>query len=281
MELLVRIINFALFLAHFIAGILTLLIALETFPDIKSNSVFPIYYARQIWVDCVDRRHENITTLGADKDDIRQWCNETLSKKAMTYAMNVWIDLDLGWIITAYFLWTGVAHLLYSTVLWAQFSETLQNRMRWKWRWVEYSVSAGLMFFIILYFFGITDVVQLVGFSLSMGGLILMPAIVSEGDSLAKKAYIFSTIFYLFLWVYPTARILGAYWGTLENIPWFVWIIISGEFILFSLFPVVFLFESRLVRAGKPLYLVEIFYAMLSAVSKLLLGVVLGFFVFM
>jgi hypothetical protein len=277
MDLLVRILNFALFAAHTAAGILALLLCLDAFPDVESNTVFPIHYARQIWVDCKTRRHENITTLGADEADIRAWCDETSgSEKAMTYAENVWIDANFGWIVTAYFLWTGTAHLMYSTVLWGSFSETLRNRMSWKWRWVEYAVSSALMFFLILYFFGITDLVQLVGFSAVMGGIVLLPAIAR-----GKPVYVLATFLYLFLWIYPTARIFVAYWDVLDYVPWFVWVIIAGEFALFGAFPVIYAGECKRIKAEKSLYVVEIMYGVFSALSKLLLGVVLGFFVFM
>ena len=278
MELLIRVLNFALFVAHTVAGVFTLLLCLDAFPDVESNSVFPIHYARQIWVDCETRRHENITTLGADKEDIRTWCNETSSEKAMTYAMNVWIDANFGWIVTAYFLWTGIAHLMYSTVFWGPFSETLRNRMSWKRRWVEYSVSSALMFFLILYFFGITDLIQLVGFSATMGLIVLMPAVV---PSRAKIVYGLASALYLFLWVYPTARILEAYWDVLDNVPWFVWVIIAGEFALFGAFPLIYAVECKRIEAEKSIYIVEIMYGVFSALSKLLLGVILGFFVFM
>lgn len=279
MELLVRIINLALFAAHTVAGVFAILLCFKAFPDIDSNTMFPVYYARQVWVDCKTRRHENLTTLGVDKYIIRQWCNETSSDKAMTYAENVWVDADFGWIVAIFFLWTGIAHLMYSTVLWVPFSMALENRMSWKLRWVEYSFSSALMFSIICYFFGIADIVVLVSFSATMGAIVILPALVPFHGH--KLVYGLSSAVYLFLWIYPTARIMGAYWDTLDFIPWFVWVIIAGEFVLYSAFPVIYGIETKRVADSESLYIVEIMYGVFSALSKLLLGVILGFFVFM
>jgi len=70
--------------------------------------------------------------------EIREWCNDTESTKSMTYTVIDWFDADLGIVVTAYFLWTGLFHLPYSTILWTKLSKSLQNNQRWSWRWNEF-----------------------------------------------------------------------------------------------------------------------------------------------
>jgi hypothetical protein len=220
--------------------------------------------------------HENITTGGVNPVEIRAFCAQTKSSKVMTYSVIDWHDVPFGWIVFAFFLWTGLAHLVYVTILWTRYKDSLEEGRRWTLRWVEYAVSASLMYFLILYFFGITNSIVLIVMSVAVFCVILSPAVVKSKTAMILVAVIYATV-----WLYPFIRLFAENWDTLGQITWFVWLILLGEFVLFNLFPVVYLFENKRIHDDLSLYGTDTAYNVLSMVSKLLLGLILGFFVFM
>jgi hypothetical protein len=106
--------------------------------------------------------------------------------------------------------------------------------------------------------------------------VILSPAVVKSKTAMILVAVIYATV-----WLYPFIRLFAENWDTLGQITWFVWLILLGEFVLFNLFPVVYLFENKRIHDDLSLYGTDTAYNVLSMVSKLLLGFILGFFVFM
>jgi hypothetical protein len=106
--------------------------------------------------------------------------------------------------------------------------------------------------------------------------VILSPAVVKSKTAMVLVAVIYATV-----WLYPFIRLFAENWDTLGQITWFVWLILLGEFVLFNLFPVVYLFENKRIHDDLSLYGTDTAYNVLSMVSKLLLGLILGFFVFM
>lgn len=132
------------------------------------------------------------------------------------------------------------------------------------------------MYFLILYFFGITNSIVLIVMSVAVFCVILSPAVVKSKTAMILVAVIYATV-----WLYPFIRLFAENWDTLGQITWFVWLILLGEFVLFNLFPVVYLFENKRIHDDLSLYGTDTAYNVLSMVSKLLLGLILGFFVFM
>jgi hypothetical protein len=164
--------------------------------------------------------------------EIRAFCAQTKSSKVMTYSVIDWHDVPFGWIVFAFFLWTGLAHLVYVTILWTRYKDSLEEGRRWTLRWVEYAVSASLMYFLILYFFGIINSIVLIVMSVAVFCVILSPAVVKSKTAMILVAVIYATV-----WLYPFIRLFAENWDTLGQITWFVWLILLGEFVLFNLFP--------------------------------------------
>lgn len=117
------------------------------------NTVFPMHYTESIWIDCNTLSHEKINVVNDPylQLQIREFCNKTASDKAMSYAKNQWFDMQFGWLVAVYFLWTGIFHFLYVTLLWKRYKETIEAKERFYLRWVEYAGSAALMMFLIVY----------------------------------------------------------------------------------------------------------------------------------
>ena len=164
-----------------------------------------------------------------------------------------------------------------SPCVWNEYiSEKLVIDENTKLRWIEYGPSAGLMMFLIAYFIGIEDVNTLVLISLMMCFAIASTAWATTTHCVILPILINADIMLLF-WI--RFGLLFEPTGTkFEDMPWFVTAILIGEFIMFQSFPIVYYME---VKSYKSAYFREFLYYLLSATSKLFLGVILTFYVFL
>lgn len=277
-----RIQGIVLGVIHCLCGVGALIMTILAEKGGTFNDVFPFHYINNIWVDCKTRRHEQVTAAGADNILLRarmlDWCNGTNSDKAMSYGDIVWFDVSLGWLVFVYFVWTGVWHLLYVTLFWRRYVDCIDEQMdRFYLRWFEYAVSASIMMFLIVYFLGITNLAVICLLSANMFFIIIVPFISRRGQG---PEYIVASVYYSVIWLYLFVTFIVENVEFLNTIPWYVYLIVFGEFLLYSSFGFVFFLEEWRIRHEKGLFLTETIYNALSAASKLLLGMVLGFVVF-
>lgn len=183
----------------------------------------------------------------------------------------------------AFFLLSAVFHLLNATIAWSFYVRMLE-RCYTPTRWIEYTLSAPLMFVLIAYGIGLRG----------------------RGEFLATTALIATTMFFgawverearpasLTRWTRPFAHrvspwILGhlpqvAAWLVVilqfydngwesDRVPWFVHVILWGELVLFFSFGA----ASLLSQWNEPRYFYrgEVWFQVLSLVSKGLLGILL------
>lgn len=276
-----RIQGFFLGTLHFSGALLALIASIDTN---NFNTLFPLHYSKGIWIDCKNLTHERINVI----DDtslrlrIRDFCSSTKSVKAMTYTDNVWFDAPFGWLIMGYFLWTAIFHFFYVTVYWKTYMDKVVNAgERLRIRWLEYAVSASIMFFIISYFFGHTNIMTLCLLSLIVYFVIFIPFFISAENNYSG-VYVTACLAYSLVWLYLILSFLIEQWDYLSEIPWYVYVILMGEFVLFNLFPGVFYLEYKSIKRGETnLVKTETMYNVLSAASKFLLGIIFGFFIFM
>ena len=275
-ELFIRIQGLVLGVVHLAGAIYSLVATLDT--EIY-NTYFPIHYPERIWVDCKNMLHEQINVKNdiVMQNSIRVWCNATKSERAMTYTNNIWFDFPFGWLLVAYFAWTALFHFIYTTIYWNHYIEVINEGKRLRIRWFEYAHSSAVLFFIFSYLFGHTNIVIITGLTLLIYFVVLTPFITKpEGN---VTIYVSISLTYVKVWLYLIKTFFIDNWNYLENVPWFVYVILIGEFILFNSFPLVFVYEYYAIKRNKNrLYKIETTYNLLSVISKLLTGAVFVFF---
>lgn len=149
-------------------------------------------------------------------------------------------------------------------------------------RWLEYSITAGLMTWIITQLSGITNVYLAVLLA-AVGNVTLqchgyMHERLFMDNELAYKnwnnwiPFINGSVIFLAQWA-----ILGAYFGTnvaasgVSNVPWFVYVSFFGLFFSFLGFPLVQICYARRWLGIKNWFRYEWYFIVLSIVSKLFL----------
>jgi len=153
-------------------------------------------------------------------------------------------------------------------------------------RWLEYSLSASLMASIIAFLSGMRDQMMialtagLIGTTMTFGflsELLNRPAAAGDrwesGGSFAKRAvaHFAGYISYIFAWSAILFSFFGG--GGACAAPTFVWMVVLGQFILFSSFVVPQLYQ--LSHPPSDFYKGELGFIALSFVSKAFLGITL------
>lgn len=188
------------------------------------------------------------------------------------YYQLVWIDLPFPFITALFHALIAFVPAIRSAYL----RDVLSNRGNYL-RWLEYSITASLMTWVILQLSGVTNVLMLV-----MVGVVCNVALQSQGylqEKLRRVSWIptlvgwlifamqWSIIFSYFFTAITSARPIGV-----EQAPWFVYVIVIGLFFFFALFGLVQLTHiaewPRFMASG---YAQDIAYLILSLTSKLFL----------
>lgn len=214
-----RIQGFVLGAVHCTFGVLAVIMSILT-DDF--NTTFPLHYTQGIWVNCKTFIHESINVVDHPLRQlrIRDFCNATTSDKVMAYAENTWFDVQFGWFVSVYFLWTGLFHLFYVTFYWSRYSECIEvDKSRFYLRWLEYAGSSSIMMLLIVYFLGITNVVLLVAISVAIFFIVLLPYVVRRGKG---PEYLAAVIAYIVIWSYLFVTFIVENYDYIDNIPWFV-----------------------------------------------------------
>lgn len=191
--------------------------------------------------------------------------------------------LPFTWLVAVFFLLSSLFHLLNITLLRSYYFSWLE-RCYTPTRWIEYSLSAPVMILLISYTLGIRSrEVLLANFALV---LITMPfgawvEVVARPAS--ADAWTGSLAYRLYPWVLGhipqcvawALIILQFYDGqdVADRAPWFVHLILWGEFVLFFSFGTATVVSQW--YAPRYFYRGEILFQILSLVSKGILGLVL------
>ena len=254
---------------HISLGILAVLLPLSE----NINAKVAVYAGIPSWIDCVDYNHEKFQPYKYDvveRDKVREFCVDIETSGVMFLTNIKYILLDSQWFVFAFFVWTGLAHIFYTTLYANSYKKLLDDDKCLRIRWLEYGVSAGIMIGIIAYLSGIQNMTIL--------ALLfkLFYVLISSGyysNRLPNLAYILVGLLQLWLWIYIGLELILPHSSNLENIPWFVYLIYFGEFFLFNSFAVVFFLERR--QAYEP-FILETIYNVLSLCSKGFLIVLLA-----
>ena len=277
--LLLRIYGILLGLVHTACGavILYLQIAHDDY-----TSRFQLVYDQALWFDC----DSTIPDYGNNQFNesiggrIQLYCQHSPGSKSMFYPNTVYFDVDLAYLLAAVFIWTGLWHFAYvSPCMWrAHIADRLwTDDENPAIRWIEYGPSAGLMMFIIAYFIGVTNVFTLVLIAVMMC-LAISSTALAYGNK-CKRVVVLPILI--------NATVMITFWtrfgmlfekADFDQMPGFVTAIIVGEFVMFQSFPVIYAMEAKNVKTA---VFREFMYYTLSATSKLFLGAILTFSVFL
>lgn len=184
-------------------------------------------------------------------------------------------DVNLAYIVAAFFFMSAIAHLYIATVYRKKYEQNLVKGIN-KVRWYEYGISASTMMIAIAMLSGVSDlstIVMIFGATLVMNlcGLIME---VHNQTTLKTNwlSYVVGTIAGLGPWV-----VVGIYfWGANQfgegQIPTFVYYIYASIFLFFSSFAVNMILQYRKTGRWNDYLYGEKAYMFLSLVAKSVLA---------
>jgi len=179
-------------------------------------------------------------------------------------------DVNLAYIVAAFFFMSAIAHLYISTVYKKKYTVGLEKGIN-KVRWYEYGVSASTMMLAIAMLSGVADLSTLV---MIFGGTLVMNlcGLIMEvhNQTTAKTnwlSYIVGTIAGLGPWIVVGIYFWGAsVYGT--GIPTFVYYIYASIFVFFSSFAVNMYLQYKKKGKWADYLYGEKVYMILSLVAK-------------
>ena len=188
-----------------------------------------------------------------------------------TYPL-IWVDLPFP-IITA--LFHGV--IAFSPVVWKYYKDSIFEESGNPLRWIEYSITASLMIWVIMQLSGVTNLLMLL-----VVGIFGNVALQWQGhlqEKLKGKSWVptlVGWIIFLGQWI-----IIFAYFFTaitsprpdgVAHVPWFVYSIVIGLFFLFAVFGLIQLaYMMGWPRFMRTAYAQEIAYLVMSFTAKFFL----------
>lgn len=186
------------------------------------------------------------------------------------------------WVLT-FFAITSFAHILYATDFWASGLYTKVVTEGWNpFRWVEYGITASIMFYILCLIDGIRDVAAIYPIVVSIAVVMGQGWVVENQLIMSKPDWRTVTAATLFGWVLLiTAFIVLAYTLIttlidINKVPVWVPLLTSVEFVSFSLFGIQQLKHINMVKNGTMDFMkIEKGYIYFSFIAKIFLGAVL------
>lgn len=192
-------------------------------------------------------------------------------------------SLALVNLTAAFFVLSAAFHLLNATLLWS-FYERMLERCYTPTRWIEYTLSAPIMFVLIAYGLGMRARGEFIasialiastmffGFWVEREGRPLSAAEWSRPFAVRIFPFVLGHVPQIAAWLIVILQFYDSGWQS-DRVPWFVHVILWAELVLFFSFGIAS-FLSQYNRPGL-FYWGEIAFQILSLVSKGLLGILL------
>ena len=188
-----------------------------------------------------------------------------------TYPL-IWVDLPFP-IITAIF--HGV--IAFSPVVWKYYRESVFEEGGNPLRWIEYSITASLMIWVIMQLSGVTNILTLL-----VVGIFGNIALQWQGylqERMKGRSWIPTAVGWIIFmgqWIiilsYFFTAITSPRPADVAQVPWFVYTIVIGLFFLFATFGLIQLaYMTGWPRFMKSAYAQEIAYLVMSFTAKLFL----------
>lgn len=237
--------NWAMFLLHLVQGIAVVVLS--------KNALFPVT------TDFVTL--ETIASEGA--------------APSLVPATRQLFDVNLAYIVAAFFFMSAIAHLVIATVYRKKYEANLQKGIN-KARWYEYGISASTMMIGIAMLVGVTDLstfLLIFGTTLVMNLCGLIMEIHNQTtEKTSWLSFNIGTLSGILPWVVIALYFWGASTYGAGDIPTFVYYIYASMFVFFSSFAVnMYLQYKKKGRWADYLY-GEKAYMVLSLVAKSVLA---------
>lgn len=192
----------------------------------------------------------------------------------VTSTQNV-ANINLAYVIVAFFFMSAIAHLLLATLLRKWYEKNLQNHIN-KARWIEYSFSASTMLVGISLLSGIYDLSTLVMIFALTAIMNLMGLVMEIWNQKNSKVNWLSYWIGCLAGIVPWIVFAIYFWGTNTygsgQIPTFVYWIYVSIFLFFNSFAINMYLQYKQVGRWKNYLYGERVYMILSLVAKSLLA---------
>lgn len=186
-------------------------------------------------------------------------------------AQRTLFDVNLAYIVAAFFFMSAIAHLVIATVYRKRYEAGLQQGIN-RARWYEYGISASTMMIAIAMLAGVSDLSTLVlifGATLVMNLLGLVMEIVNQGKAKTSwLSYIVGCIVGALPWIAVAIYLIGANMYGDGDIPTFVYYIYGSMFVFFSSFAVNMYLQYKKLGRWQDYLFGERVYMVLSLVAK-------------
>ena len=204
---------------------------------------------------------------------------DTLASKAgspaLVSASRHLFDINLAYLVAAFFFLSAIAHLVIATVYRPTYEADLKQGIN-KARWIEYSLSASVMMVAIAMLTGVYDASSLLMIFALISVMNLMGLVMEVHNQTTKRtnwlSYIIGCKAGIVPWLVVVIYVLGANAYGSGQIPTFVYWIYGSMFVLFSLFAVNMYLQYKKVGKWADYLYGERIYMILSLVAKSLLA---------
>jgi len=195
----------------------------------------------------------------------------TPDKPVLVSATQPIFDINVAYLVVAFFLLSAVAHLFVATIYRRRYQANLEHGIN-KVRWVEYALSASTMMISIALLSGIYDLGSLVmifGLTAIMNLMGLAMEVYNQGrEKVSWLAYIVGSFAGILPWV-----VIGIYFWAGENygsgeIPTFVYYIYGSIFLFFNCFAANMILQYKKVGKWRDYLYGEKIYIVLSLLAK-------------
>jgi hypothetical protein len=195
----------------------------------------------------------------------------TEDKPVLASASQTIFDINLAYLVVAFFLLSAAAHLFVATVYRRRYEDNLKQGIN-KVRWIEYALSASTMMIGIAVLSGIYDLGSLVmifGLTAIMNLMGLAMEVYNQGrEKVSWLAYNVGSFAGSLPWV-----VIGIYFWAGENygsgeIPTFVYYIYASIFLFFNCFAVNMVLQYKKIGPWKNYLYGERVYIILSLLAK-------------
>lgn len=180
-------------------------------------------------------------------------------------------DLNLAYLVAAFFFMSAIAHILLATKLRPWYEKNLKNHAN-KARWIEYAFSASTMMVAIAVLSGVYDLATLVAIFALTAVMNLTGLIMEVWNGKGKKVNWLSFIVGCIAGIVPWIIIALYFWGTnvygSGQIPTFVYFIYGSLFLFFNCFAINMYLQYKQIGEWKDYLYGERVYMILSLVAK-------------
>jgi len=193
------------------------------------------------------------------------------SDPVLVSATRTLFDVNLAYVVAAFFIMSAIAHLVIATVYRNRYEAGLKQGIN-KARWIEYGFSASTMMVGIAMLSGVSDISTLVLIFVATMVMNLLGLVMELHNQLTSKtnwtSFIVGSISGIAPWIAVGAYLAGANQYGEGDIPSFVYWIYASIFVFFSSFALnMYLQYKKTGRWADYLY-GERVYMILSLVAK-------------